>query len=511
MTLLNRRQFGRRAAKLAAASSAFSLFTIAGTKASGRVIGANDTIRLAIAGINGRGGSHIAAFGEMKNVQITYLVDPDTRLHASRAADVNKLNHITPKTITDIRQALDDKELDGVTVATCNHWHSLITIWACQADKDVYVEKPISHNVHEGRIAVEMARHHKRIVQHGTQNRSSAGVAQMISAAQSGKYGKLEVSTGFCHKPRWSIGVKPIEAPPKGLDFNLWLGPAAEQPYHANLVHYNWHWFWDFGNGDVGNQGVHQMDIARWAIQGSTLPKSVVSFGGRFGYQDQGQTPNTELTLFDYGDAKLAFETCGLVKGKSHAPDKVTNEFQTSEGVIAGGRFYRKGEAPDTTDEADVATKDGKRKNADKKDAKKQRGERLAKFPATQRPGSHFANFIAAMRSRKEEDLNAGVEIAHYSAALCHLANISYRTGREMPYAEAKQQLAGDAHTAELFDAMTFNLAKGNDIKVEDLQIRVGPKLAFDAASERFKDSDAANALLTRSYRAPFNVPDKVS
>ena len=196
-----------------------------------------------------------------------------------------------------------------ISIAAPNHWHSLITIWACQAGKDVYVEKPLSHHMSEGRKCVEAARKYRRVVQHGTQKRSHQQLAQQISAIQSGKYGKLLVSKGYCCKPRWSIGFKKPAQPPAHLDFDLWLGPAPEQTYHENLVHYNWHWFWDTGNGDIGNQGVHEMDVARWAIKGATLPTRMWSLGGRFGYEDQAQTPNTLLAVYEYGETLLVFET----------------------------------------------------------------------------------------------------------------------------------------------------------------------------------------------------------
>src|SRR5437868_4964896 len=258
MTLQSRRTFLK--STLAAAASV----TIAGTKSSGKVLGANDTIRIAVAGLNGRGGSHVGEFGKMKNVEIVYLVDPDKRTYQKRLDQLNKLGRPEAKCVQDIRKVLEDKELNAVSVATPNHWHSLMTIWACQAGKDVYVEKPCSHNVHEGRIAVEAARRYRRIVQHGTQSRSSPQWALTVAAIQSGKLGKLLVSRGLCYKPRGSIGFKPNTAPPPAVDFDIWLGPAPSQPFNTNLVHYNWHWFWDFGNGDIGNQGVHQMDIARW-------------------------------------------------------------------------------------------------------------------------------------------------------------------------------------------------------------------------------------------------------
>ena len=313
MSRLSRRQFLNRSVAAAGIGAGFA---IGGTKSSGRVLGANDTIRIGVAGLHGRGGSHVGEFAGMKGVEITYLIDPDTRTYDSRIKQIEATGGSTPRTVQDIRKALDDKELDAVSVATPNHWHSLIAIWACEAGKDVYVEKPCSHNVHEGRVAVEAARKYGRIVQHGTQSRSMMSWAQAAEIVKSGKYGKLLVSRALCYKPRGSIGFKENTTPPPQVDFNLWLGPAAERPFNGNLVHYNWHWFWDFGNGDIGNQGVHQMDIARWMIPGATLPRSVVSVGGRFGYKDQGQTPNTQIAVLDYGDTQLIFEVRGLKTGE---------------------------------------------------------------------------------------------------------------------------------------------------------------------------------------------------
>ncbi len=338
---LSRRQFMNRSLAAAGVGAGFA---ISGTKSSGRIIGANDTVRVAVAGLNGRGGEHVGQFVKMPGVAITYLVDPDTRTYKKRLdqiAKAKKEGH-APATVQDIRRALDDKTVDAVSVATPNHWHALITIWACQAGKDVYVEKPCSHNVHEGRIAVEAARHYKRIVQHGTQSRSSHDWALAAAAIQSGKLGKLNVSRALCYKPRGSIGMKPNTDPPEQVDFDIWLGPAPKQPYHANLVHYNWHWFWDFGNGDIGNQGVHQMDIARWLIPAAssnghsasaTFPKTVLSLGGRFGYRDQGETANTQISVMDYGDTQLIFEVRGLTdrcvqgsEGRQYRPSRRRND-----------------------------------------------------------------------------------------------------------------------------------------------------------------------------------------
>ncbi len=484
MARISRRRF---IASSAAASTAFGLFTIAGTKASGRVLGANDTVRVGVAGIRGRGQSHINAFAKDlkdQNVAVTYLIDPDTRLFESRTKLVARDGGADPQCIKDIRKALDDPNLDVITVATCNHWHSLITIWACQAGKDVYVEKPISHNVFEGRKCVEAAAKYGRVVQHGTQQRSSLQRAKEIAALQSGRYGKLLVSKGYCCKPRWSIGRKPLESAAEALDFNIWLGPAPEQSYHANLVPYNWHWFWDTGNGDIGNQGVHEMDVARWAIPGATLPKSVQCLGGRFGYEDQGQTPNTQLAVFDYGDAQLVFEVRGLVRGKTNLPDRVENEYYTTEGLIRDSKFYPGGKGD---------------------------GEKLADVEAHVAPGGPFGSFLNAVRSRKPEDNNANAEVAHQSAALCHLANISYRLGKLTPFDKANQSLGDDKQVVASLDNLRENL-QAIGAKLEETNYQLGPKLSFDAATEKFtgEGADAANPLLSRAYREPFVVPQSV-
>ncbi|MBN2327811.1 MAG: Gfo/Idh/MocA family oxidoreductase, partial [Candidatus Omnitrophica bacterium] len=274
-------------------AAAGAAFTLSGTRASGQVLGANDTIRIAVTGIHGRGGSHIGEFQKMDKVEVVCLIDPDAGTFDRRIMQVEELGGKTPSTYQDIRQALEKEQFDALSIATTNHWHSLSAIWACQSGRDVYVEKPCSHNIFEGRKLVESARKYKRIVQHGTQGRSSGGWRRLEEIIKQGIYGKLLVSRGLVYKRRPSIGFKPFEEPPKEVDFNLWLGPAPDQPYSGNLVHYNWHWFWDFGNGDIGNQGVHQMDIARWMIPGGIYPKSVVCVGGRLGYVDQGETANT--------------------------------------------------------------------------------------------------------------------------------------------------------------------------------------------------------------------------
>jgi predicted dehydrogenase len=481
MSRQTRRTFLKNAA---AAGAGFSLFTIAGTKASGRILGANDTIRVGVAGINGRGAGHIQEFAAMKDVQVAYVIDPDSSLFASRIKQVEQKAGNTPKGVQDIRQALEDKNLDVVSVASTNHWHSLITIWACQAGKDVYVEKPISHNVFEGRKCAEAAAKYGRVVQHGTQQRSDERRAREMAAIHSGKYGKLLVSKGYCCKPRWSIGYKEVTTPPSHFDFNLWLGPAPEQPFHGNLHTYNWHWFWDFGNGDTGNQGVHEMDVARWAIKDATLPTKVWALGGRFlpDGKDQGETPNMQLAVMEFGETLLVFETRGLVGKEGAPPPKVANEYYTSEGVIRDGKFYPKTGGP----------------------AEAVKGEAVRVTP-----GGAFGAFIAAVRSRKPEDNNANAEVAHYSAALCHLANISYRLGQPVAFDKQQKSLGDNKQVVEAFEALRDNL-KAVKIKLEETTYQLGPTLEFDPKAEKFVNNDAANALLTRNYRAPFVVPETV-
>ncbi len=470
MTNITRRHFLK--------TTAAATVAIAGAKSAGRVLGANDDIRVAVVGVNGRGRDHIGEFKKIPGVRLVALCDVDKNVLDARAQGLEGVQKYQ-----DIRALLDNKDIDAVSVATTNHWHSLVTIWACQAGKDVYVEKPCSHNVFEGRQCVEAARLNKRIVQHGTQSRAGE-FAKLVAIAKSGKYGKLLVSKGYCCKPRWSIGYKPIKSPPAHLDFNLWLGPAPHQPFHENLVHYNWHWFWDFGNGDMGNQGVHEIDKARWAL-GGTLPRSVVSLGGRWvnepDFRDQGQTPNQIVSVFDYGESLLLFETRGLVGKHESYPQTVTNELYFEEGVIKGGKFYPKG---------------------------KTEGEPLADVDYHVRPGGQFGNFIDCVRSRKQEQLNADILEGHYSSALCHLGNISYRMGGPGRFAKPAE-LGDDQVVGDSIMTLLEN-TKAIGVDPEKTTLWVGPKLEFDPAAEKFINNAAADLLLTRPYRAPFVVPTKV-
>ncbi len=463
-----------------------------------QVRGANEDIRVAVVGINGRGGSHISEFGGIKGVRVVALCDVDKKVLNNRAAAFEKKSGQKVETYVDIRKLLENKDIDAISIATPNHWHSLATIWACQAGKDVYVEKPCSHNPFEGRKCMEAARKYKRIVQHGTQSRSSDAWARQVAAIASGKYGKLLVSKGAASKDgsgRWSIGFKPIKEPPENLDYDIWLGPAPMQPFHENLVHYNWHWFWDFGNGEIGNQGVHEMDKARWAIPGATLPKSVISMGGRWvnsteghpPFTDQAQTPNCQLTIMDFGGPLLVFEVIGLVEragvdGKKY-PQNVGNEFYLEAGLIRGGKFYPKG-----SDKA----------------------EPLGDVEIKIRPGDHFENFIYAVRSRKVEDLNADIGEGYLSAACCQLGNISYRLGQQVAGTTRPDVLGKHEEIGKSWDKIleTVKGTLGLDLRKSTYQL--GPMLKFNPKAEKFVGNSKANALLTRPYRKPFIVPESV-
>lgn len=471
MTGFTRRKFLGMAAATTASFAISSRFS--------PVLGANETIRVAVVGINGRGGSHIDSLLRLEGVEIAYLVDPDSRLFARRVKKIEDAGKRAPKCVQDLREALDDKDLDAISIASCNHLHCLQTIWGCQAGKDVYVEKPLSQDVHEGRIAVEVARKHGRVVQYGTGKGAKGDV--IAELARQGTYGKLLVSRGMCYKRRDSIGFKQPTASPSEVDFDLWCGPAAKKEYHENLVHYNWHWFWEYGNGDIGNQGAHEMHAALHAIPDATLPRRVVSVGGRFGYTDQGQTANTQVAVFDYGDTQLIFEVRGL-NTDGYYGQGVGNTFHFEEGVVAGDKFYPNG---------------GK----EPEPVAKVEPERVSR-------GGNFDEFIRAMRTREKALLDWDIELAHYSSALCHLANISQRLGTKVTFAGVTDPFQANEFGNESFRRMGDHL-KANGIEVGRASYRLGRELAFDPATERFIGDQQANYMLKRTPRPPFVIPDK--
>jgi len=419
-----------------------------------RVIGANDRINMAVIGIRGRGGNHIGEFAKIPNVRVKTLCDIDERLYADRVKQVADSQGYTPNTEYDLRRVFEDKDIDAISTATPNHWHALVTIWACQAGKHVFVEKPCSHNIFEGRKMIEAARKYNRVVYVGFQGRSSKNVRQAMKFIHDGGLGDIYMAKGLCYKPRDGWKVVPDGPVPKGVHYDLWLGPADYQPFNENRFHYRWHWFWNTGNGDIGNQGVHQMDVARWGINKNEHPVKISSSGGYFAFPncDQ-QTANIQTVVFEYADGKIIqFE----VRGR-HTNDE--------KGVRIGNLFFgtkgwmclnSSGDTWETflgrRNEPGPAS-EGAEAGADPSDLTGSGG------------GGHFANFIRALRSGRKEDITADIEGGHLSTALCHMANISYRLGR---------------------------------------------KLVFDGAAEKFVGDKQANRMLTRKYRKHYVVPKRV-
>jgi predicted dehydrogenase len=305
MNSVNRRQFLKTSL---VAGAAAPLIKPAWAKAS-----PNETINIAVIGIRGRGQSHYTNFSKIPNVNVVTLCDIDERLFPEALKNMSKLSDRKIKTEFDLRRVLEDKEIDAVSVATTDHWHALATIWACQAGKDVYVEKPSCHNIWEGRKMIEAARKYNRLVQVGTQNRSISSVRAAIKFLHEGGIGEVYMAKGLCFKPRDTIGKKPNGPIPDGVHFDLWLGPAPDRPFNENRFHYNWHWFWDYGCTDLGNQGPHQMDIARWGLNKSEYPVRIKCTGGYFAFESDQETPNTQMATLEYADGKiLQFEVRGL-------------------------------------------------------------------------------------------------------------------------------------------------------------------------------------------------------
>jgi predicted dehydrogenase len=482
MRSISRRDFLHDSAILAAlAGAGIGSESLAAEKAESNKGQVNDQLRVAVIGVHGRGKDHINGLAGKFNCIVTTVCDADSAVIGDAMKRAEAKQKRLPKFEQDIRKVVEDKDIDIVTIATPNHWHALAAIWAMQNGKDVYVEKPVSHNVSEGRRIVEVARKTNRICQAGTQSRSSTGLKEAMAFLHAGKLGKIKVARGLCYKPRGSIGK--VEGPqpiPKTCDYDLWCGPAPKKPLMRKHLHYDWHWVWDTGNGDLGNQGIHEMDKARWGLNKHELAKGVVSVGGRYGYSDDGQTANTQICVFDYGDCELIFEVRGLL----------TNHLL---GARVGNIWYG-------TDGYMVCTS---YKGAT---AFSPNGEVIQKFAGEE---NHYENFIKAVRSRKAEDLNADILEGHLSSALCHLGNISYRLGDNQPFGQSPKAFAQDKDAAETFERMEEHL-KDNKVNLDSVQCRIGRKLAIDPTREAFLGDKDANAMLTREYRKGFEVPEKV-
>lgn len=476
MASLSRRRFLEDS--MWAATAALAAGSVAHTsRAADASSSPNEKLGVAIVGVNGRGREHVSNFMERPDTEVLVICDADEKVGQARCNEVERKTGKKPKYVRDMREAFDDKSVDVVSTATPNHWHALCSIWAMQAGKDVYVEKPVSHNVSEGRRIVETARKYNRICQTGTQVRSTQGTNKAIEFLKSGRLGDLKVARGLCYKRRGSIGPASEHKPPASVDFNLWCGPAATDPIMRARFHYDWHWVWNTGNGDLGNQGIHQMDVARWALGANQLCDEVVSYGGRLGYKDAGETANTQVSIMKFGDKRLVFEVRGLKTEPLKGAD-VGNIFHCADGyVVMTG--YSTGAAFDPD------------------------GQMIEKFEGG---GDHFGNFIDCVRSRKAEDLKADILEGHLSSALCHLANISYLLGEELGPEEAKSRLGNDDEAQETYERFGLHL-KENGVDLNETKLRFGAALKLDPVAETFVDHPKANEMLTREYRAPFVVP----
>jgi predicted dehydrogenase len=482
MKNLSRREF-LKTSLLASASFA----ALPGLSAAERVMGANEEIRYAVVGFGGRGQDHLKEMAEVKGTRLVALCEADGSI-LDRELQKCETNGQKVQGYRDIRRLLENKEIDAVTFATPNHWHSLGSIWAIQAGKDVYVEKPVSHNVWEGRQLVKAARKHQCIVQAGTQSRSSQGLHEAIAWLREGHIGKIQRVHCLCYKRRPSIGKVDGPQPiPPSVDYDLWCGPAPKEPLMRKRLHYDWHWVWPTGNGDLGNQGIHQMDMGRWILGETALSPRVWSFGGRLGYIDDGTTPNTQIVFHDYKTAPLIFEVRGLPS------DEGSNKMDNYHGASIGVYAHCEGGAMLITDYGGARFFD-----KDNQEIKKFHGS-----------SSHFANFIQVVRSRKYTDLKADILEGHLSSALCHTGNISYRLGKTQSPEEIRERLKGNADLANAFGRMQEHFA-ANNVNLEKTPATLGVPLKMDPKSERFLGNAEANRLLTRDYRKPFVVPDKV-
>jgi len=379
-----------------------------------KVRGANDSIRVAVVGIRGRGGGLISEFHSLPAVQVVALCDVDGNVLDREVKRFKDRNEKVDAYI-DYRQMLQDKSIDVVCIATPDHWHVPMAAFSVIAGKDVYVEKPLSHTISEGRLLVNLARKHGRIIQHGTQARSAEGLMEAIEYMQSGKLGKIRMAKAINSQFRGPIGHVSDSEAPANVNYDLWLGPAPKRPFNRNRFHYNWHWFWDYGTGDTGNDGIHQIDIARWGL-GVEMPKAVSCSGGQLFYDDDHETPDTQIATFEYDDVYLTFEM-RLWTAYPHEGHVNGNIFYGDNGKMSiGGKGWQ------------VTFKDGKEgPGGPRKDS------------------SHTANFIKAVRSRSVSDLTADVEVGHCSATLCHMANIAMRVGRRLKFNVKQEQFIGDA------------------------------------------------------------------
>ncbi len=418
-----------------------------------RVWGANERVSVAIVGLGGRGGNHLNVYSRLPQARVVGLCDVNQAARERAQATLLKNTGEKAKEFEDMRDAFADSSVEAVSIATPNHWHALSAIWAMKAGKDVYGEKPASYAVREGQVMLDVARETKRMLQIGSQHRSTPFKMRAIEALQGGLIGDIYQSRGLCYKRRKSIGKAADSPTPPGLNWDMFLGPAPMRPFNELRFKYNWHWFWDTGNGDIGNQGVHQMGVARWGMGDPQWPKTAYAHGGKFAYDDDQETPNTLTADFDFGGRELVFEVRGLLTGSEGAvppqrrrrgdpsPEATAPKGSEPLDVMVGNLFYGTEGWAAMNDRGFQAFK-----GESNELVMEEYGERGPGGDAT---SLHMQNFLAACGSRNHKDLHDEIEIAHPSAALCHLANISYRVGRRLTL-EAGPTIANDAEASKL-------------------------------------------------------------
>lgn len=498
MSKLNRRRFIQ--STLAAGASLTAAPYIMRSAAS-----PNETIGVAVVGIGGRGNSHIGGFIADKRTEVRFIVDVDEKIGAYRAAEIERKQGKAPIVVMDMREAFDAKEVDVFSTATPNHWHALAGIWAMQAGKDAYIEKPVCHNIAEGTALIAAARKYGRICQVGTQCRSNPAIIDAVAFLQSGGIGEVKFARGLCYKRRKSIGALGNYPIPGEVDFDLWSGPAtySDPKLTRERFHYDWHWQRHYGNGDLGNQGPHQTDIARWGLGLDRHPNSVISYGGRLGYQaeqenpdfvDAGDTANTEVSIYDYGDKCIVFETRGLSVDDSD-DEEINKLFHSNKGNRIGVIFYgSEGYLVHRTYTHCVAY--DKKMNV------------IKEFKGG---GDHYGNFIDACISRNHKDLTADVREGHLSAAISHLGNISYYMGEnnKVSVDQLKKTLGKvgglDDNLATLNRTIQHLVKNGVDLN--KYPVSLGPHLKFDPVKEIFPESKEATEWITRQYRQGYTCP----
>jgi len=495
MSRLTRRTFLKNSA-VAAAGAALS------ARSWGQVPGANGDLRIGVAGINSRGKNLLTEASRIPGVRIVALCDVDTAV-----LDAVAKTYPDAKKFVDFREMLAEPGLDVVAIATPNHQHALQAIWAMQAGKDVFLEKPVAHDIWEGQQIVAASAKYNRLVQAGTQSRSSPAIAEAIAWVRAGNIGKVTIARALCYKRRTSLGKTTGPQPvPSTVNYDLWCGPAPLEPLRRTRLHYDWHWQWATGNGDVANQGNHQTDVALRFLGETALAPHVFTVGGRFGYVDDGQTPNTLISMLAYPAAPLIIEVRGLGSkpdaysnmamgpGGSAGADTSAATMDKFMGMSVGNIIHCEGGY------ISVPAVDYSLAQAYDRD-----GKLVKEFKGV---AGHMANFIDAVRSRKAADLHAPVRQGCVSGGLCHSSNISYLTGRGLHAGEIRERIQGNAPMLEVFGRLNEHLG-ANGIDLAKDTATFGLPLTVDPKTERFTgpDSAPANALLRREYRKPFVVP----